>query len=237
MQLNNVLGRTNYAPPLIHDGDTNTHRGLNIRYDHLHSIMVTREMEIPALNRIHSSYITSRFLRALNQDGFEVEDGYEGQEIQEEADAVHADAEHAGAEHADAELANAVQTDPIDLSDSQIDLNDNIQPQYPETSATSFNEEENFDFTGSYSTGNGNEAEQGEEPATNYREMAQNLISQQLASANVDSFALIYGDGTAHFQGSNSVYDLSSIEPVDGANSTIESNENPEIDWPLQFEN
>ena len=74
--------------------------------------------------------------------------------------------------------------------------------------------------------------------------MAQNLISQQLASANVDSFALIYNDGTAHFQGSNSAYDLSSIDPIDGANSTIESNENfddqdpnPEIDWPFRFEN
>ena len=89
-----------------------------------------------------------------------------------------------------------------------------------------------------------NEAEQGEDSTVNYREMAQNLISQQLASANVDSFALIYNDGTAHFQGSNSAYDLSSIEPIDGANSTIESNENfddqeqnPEIDWPFRFEN
>ena len=67
--------------------------------------------------------------------------------------------------------------------------------------------------------------------------MAQNLISQQLASANVDSFALIYNDGTAHFQGSNSAYDLSSIEPVDGADTSTESNdENPEVDWPLRFE-
>ena len=33
MQLNNVLGRPNFAHPLIHDGDTNTHRGLNARYD------------------------------------------------------------------------------------------------------------------------------------------------------------------------------------------------------------
>jgi hypothetical protein len=166
-------------------------------------------------------------LRALNQDGLEGQ--LEGQVVQAEADV---------------EQAGQVQTDPIDLSDSQIDLNSNIQPTYPETSATSFNEEESYNYTRNNSTGNGNEAEQGDDPATNYREMAQNLISQQLASANVDSFALIYNDGTAHFQGSNSAYDLSSIDPIDGANSTIESNENfddqeqnPEIDWPFRFEN
>ena len=220
MQLNNVLGRTNYAPPLIHDGDTNTFRGLNTRYEYLQDIMVTREMEIPALNRIHSSYITSRFLRALHQDGLE----------------GHVAHDETGDEQAgQAEQAGQVVADPIDLSNSQIDLNSNIQPSYPETNATSFNEDEEVDFI---FTGNGSGAEQEDGPPTNYREIAQNLISQQLASANVDSFALIYNDGTAHFQGSNSAFDLSTIEPVDGADTTIESNdENPDIDWPLRFGN
>ena len=228
-QLNNVLGRTNYAPPLIHDGDTNTFRGLNTRYEFLQDTMVTREMEIPALNRVHSSYITSRFLRALHQDGLEeqvaqVETGVAQNETE---------VEQAGqAEQACQDLNGH----PIDLSNSQIDLNSNIQPSYPETSATSFNEDEEVEVDFIF-TGNGSGTEQEDSPATNYREMAQNLISQQLASANVDSFALIYNDGTAHFQGSNSAYDLSSIEPVDGADTTTESNdENPEVDWPLRFE-
>jgi hypothetical protein len=185
--------------------------------------MEQREREIPALNQIHSNFISSQFLRAS------VQGGQEGQLVQAETDV---------------ERADQGRTDLIDLNASQVDLNSNIQPIYPETSATSFTEEENYYSTGNNSAGNGNEAEQGDDPATNYREMAQNLISQQLASANVDSFALIYNDGTAHFQGSNSTYDLSSIDPIDGANSTIESNENfddqepnPEIDWPFRFEN
>ena len=59
--------------------------------------------------------------------------------------------------------------------------------------------------------------------------------------------ALRYNDGNAHFQGSasNTTYDLSSIEPIDGVNSTIESHESlvdnlelsPEKDWPFCFEN
>jgi hypothetical protein len=139
MQLNNVLGRPNYAPPLYHDGDTNTFRGLNTRYEHLQDIMVTREMEIPALNRVHSSYITSRFLRALHQDGLE----------------GHVAHDETGDEQAgQAEQAGQVVADPIDLSNSQIDLNSNIQP---ETNATSFNEDEEVGFI---FTGNGSGAEQ-----------------------------------------------------------------------------
>ena len=178
MQLNNVLGRTNYAPPLYHDGDTNTFRGLNTRYEYLQDIMVTREMEIPALNRIHSFYITSRFLRALHQDGLE----------------GHVAHDETGDEQAgQAEQAGQVVADPIDLSNSQIDLNSNIQP---ETNATSFNEDEEVGFI---FTGNGSGAEQEDGQPTNYREIAQNLISQQLASANVDSFALIYNDVNRSF--------------------------------------
>ena len=199
MQLNNVLGRPNYAPPLIHDGETNTHRGLNTRYDYLSDIMDEREREIPALNRNpiasinHSTLISSQFLRAS------IQDEQEGQVVQTETVAEQA-------------VAEQVDLSQIDLSDSQVDLNSNIQLTYPETNETSFTE--NY-FTGNNSTGYGNETERGNDSSINYQEEAQNLISQQLASANVDSYALIYNDGTAHFQGSNTTYDLSSIEPID----------------------
>ena len=105
MQLNNVLGRPNYAPPLIHDGDTNTHRGLNTRYDYLSDIMDEREREIPTLNQNpsasinHSTFISSQFLRAS------IQDGQEGQVVQAEADAERVDQGQI----------------EIDLSDSQID--------------------------------------------------------------------------------------------------------------------
>ena len=61
----------------------------------------------------------------------------------------------------------------------------------------------------------------------------------------MDSFALIYNDGNAHFQGSvpDSTYDLSAIEPYEGANTTNESyedyagaKENYEMDFPFRFE-
>ena len=113
MQLNNVLGRPNYAPPLIHDGETNTHRGLNTRYDYLSDIMDEREKEIPALNRNpiasinHSTLISSQFLRAS------IQDEQEGQVVQTEAVAEQA-------------VAEQVDLGRIDLSDSQVDLNSNI---------------------------------------------------------------------------------------------------------------
>ena len=237
MQLNNVLGRPNYSPPLSHEGDTNTHRGLNTRYDYLSGIMNEKEGEIPALNQKpnasldHTSLISQQFLRASIQN--------------EQVDQA-------------AQIDQAGQIDgQIDLSDSQVDLNSNIQMTYPESSATSFsfaaNTSENY-FTGNTLTGNGNDSTGNENNdstgtgnVTDYRELGQDLIAQQLTSTNVDSFALIYNDGNAHFQGStpNATYDLSSIEPIDGVNSTIESHEslvddqkfNPDIEWPFRFEN
>ena len=226
MQLNNVLGRPNFLPPLIHEGDTNTHRGLNTRYDYLSDIMNEKEGKIPALNQNprasldHTSLISQQFLRASIQNE---QDGHIGQAAQ---------------------IDQAGQIDgQIDLSDSQVDLNSNIQMTYPESSATSFsfaaNTSENY-FTGNTSTGNGNDStgngndstgngndSTGTGNATDYQEFGQDLIAQQLTSTNIDSFALIYNDGNAHFQGStpNATYDLSSIEPIDGVNSTIESHE------------
>ena len=189
--------------------------------------MNEREREIPTLNQNpsasfdHTTLISQQFLRASIQSGQESQTDQAGQ----------------------------IDLGQIDLSDSQVHLNSNIQLTYPETSATSFsfteNTSENY-FTGNTLTGNGNDST-GTGNATNYREIGQDLITQQLASANVDSFALIYNDGNAHFQGSapNTTYDLSSIEPIDRVNSTIESHESlvdnqelsPEIDWPFCFEN
>ena len=228
MQLNNVLGRPNFSPPLIHEGDTNTHRGLNTRYDYLTDIMNERESEIPTLNQNpsasfdHTSLISQQFLRASIQSG---QESQTGQECQTD------------------------QAGQIDLSDSQVDLNSNIQMTCPESSATSFSFTENTSenhFTGNTSTGNGNDST-GTGNTTNYWEIGQDLIAQQLTSTNIDSFALIYNDGNGHFQGSapNATYDLSSIEPIDGVNSTIESHEsladdqelNHDINWPFRFEN
>ena len=68
MQLNNVLGRPNFSPPLIHEGDTNIHRGLNTRYDYLSDVMNERENEIPTLNQNpsasldYTSLISQQFL-------------------------------------------------------------------------------------------------------------------------------------------------------------------------------
>ena len=186
--------------------------------------MNERENEIPTLNQTpsanidHTSLISQQFLRASIQIGQE----NQGQTVRD---------------------------DQIDLSNSQIDLNSNIQMTYPESSATSFSFAENTSgnyFTGNTSTGNGNDST-GNGNASNYPEIGQDLIAQQLTSTNIDSFALIYNDGNAHFRGSiwNTTFDLSSIEPIDGVNPTIGSQENltenqelnPEINWPFRFEN
>ena len=63
---------------------------------------------------------------------------------------------------------------------------------------------------------------------------------------NVNSFALIYDDGNAHFQGSvpDSTFDLSAIEPFDGANATNESYDDYDdgtyydydLELPIRFE-
>ena len=112
------------------------------------------------------------------------------------------------------------------------DLNDNIQIHYPETSETNFSEEtgENY-FTTSYpetsgasltedtsanyqadneTTGPGNSTSEYEY----YRGEGEEIVSQVLANEGMPSFALLYNDGNAHFQGSapDSSFDLSAIE-------------------------
>ena len=193
-QLNNVLGRPNFEPPLVHEGDTNTHRGLHIRYDFLQRVMDKREEEIPALNQNpnasldHTTLINQRFLRASIRNDPNVQSDPSSQ------DQV---------------------SDQIDLSNSQADLNSNIQITYPETSSSSFS----FAASTSYYTGNasnGNEVtgsgnDQFEfDETTNYQEFGQNLISRQLTSTNVGSYV---------------AFDPLQIESSDGVNSTIETKE------------
>ena len=193
-QLNNVLGRPNFEPPLVHEGDTNTHRGLHTRYDFLQRVMDKREEEIPALNQNpnasldHTTLINQRFLRASIRNDPNVQSDPSSQ------DQV---------------------SDQIDLSNSQADLNSNIQITYPETSSSSFSFAASTSYyTGNASTGNevtgsGNDQFEFDE-TTNYQEFGQNLISHQLTSTNVGSYV---------------AFDPLQIESSDGVNSTIETKE------------
>ena len=219
IQLNNVLGRPNYPPPMINAGDYNTGRGILTRYNHLFDTMNERESELPILNSDpsddidHTSLISPQFGMGLSVQNDQID-----------------------------------QSGQIDLSGSQIDLNSNIQINYPETSAT-WDDTENENEGVSHFSGNGNDETGNEETGnvTEARAVGQALITQQLASSGIDSYALTYSDGSAHFQGSalETTFDLSAPEePIDGANSTIESYEdydgaqrNPEMDLPFHFEN
>ena len=184
-------------PPLVHEGDMNTHRGLHIRYDFLSRIMQEREGEIPALNQNpnasldHTSLISQRFRRSSIQNDQNVQAEQTGQDNQI--------------------------SDQIDLSNSQADLNSNIQITYPETSTSSFSFAASTSYyTGNTSTGNGNDATGSGngttefDETTNYQEFGQNLIARQLTSTNVDSYV---------------TYHPLPIKPIDGVSSTNETQE------------
>ena len=175
--------------------------------------MQEREGEIPALNQNpnasldHTSLINQRFLRASIQSDQNVQAEQTGQ-------------------------ANQI-SDQIDLSNSQADLNSNIQITYPETSASSFSFAASTSYyTGNTSTGNGNDTTGNGngttefEETTNYQEFGQNLIARQLTSTNVDSYV---------------TYDPLSIEPIDGVSSTNEIQEvddektNHDTQWLFRF--
>ena len=158
------------------------------------------------------------------------------------------------------------QSGQIDLSVSNIDMNDNIQINYPDTSnSNQWNDTGIFDNSGndreSFETGNGNDEtgngndENGNDKTGNgnYEEVSgddqevrvigQVLVNQQLALSGINTFALTYSDGSAHFQGSTpgATYDLSAPEdPIDGADTTDDSQGgaygNPEIDFPFYFD-
>ena len=165
-QLNNVLGRQNFEPPLVHEGDTNTHRGLQTRYDFLQRVMDKREEEIPALNQNpsasfdHTSLISQRFLRASVQN----QQNVPSEETGQTSDQI---------------------SGQIDLSTSQADLNSNIQITYPETSTSSFSFAASTSYyTGNTSAGDGNDMTRSGNGRTefefdetsNYQEFGQNLI-------------------------------------------------------------
>ena len=75
--------------------------------------------------------------------------------------------------------------------------------------------------------------------------MGEEIISQLLAQRNVDSFAVIHNDGSAHFRGSapDSTFNLSAIEPYEGEYPNNESyddcadaNDQFDLEMPFRFE-
>ena len=161
--------------------------------------MDKREEEIPTLNQNpnasidHTSLISQRFLRASIQGDQNIQNVPNAQDQA---------------------------SDQIDLSNSQADLNSNIQITYPETSTSSFSFAASTSYyTGNTSTGNGNDvtgsgndrAEFEFDETKNYQEFGQNLITRQLTSTNVDSYI---------------AFDPLRIEPNDGVSSTNETQEN-----------
>ena len=172
--------------------------------------MNIREKEIPILNRPmsanvdHTNLMSPQFLQASVQDDL-VEQAEQSDQIGQ---------------------VNSVLSDQIDLNSSQADLNSNIQINYPETTDNSFSEdtrENYFDATGS-----GNNSSN----AGNYREEGEELISQALASQNVNSFVLIHRD--------DSSFNLSEIEPCDETyevNESYDGNDGVyDLELPFHFE-
>ena len=216
-QLDHVLGRQSAPGPLLHEDCRSTLRGLNIRLRSLQNTMEIREEEIPILNRRPSANTDHCNL---------ISPSFLRQSVQ------------------------YGQTNNIDLSNSDYDLNSNIHMSYPETSATSFTENTSGEYFTGNGTGSGNETGNNSgtgngNESVNYREMGEEIISQLLAQRNVDSFAVIHNDGSAHFRGSapDSTFNLSAIEPYEGENPNNESyddyadtNDQFDLEFPIQFE-
>ena len=240
LQLDRVLGRQAPPGPYILDHERNTNFGINVRFNHLRASMKNREKEVPDLNCSmsanvdHTRLISSEFLRASIQDD---QTGQSDQSIYDRIDF----------------------SNPLEDQD---DLNDNIQINYPETNESNFSDEtgENY-LTTSYpeTSGTGlsenvSENYQADNEATgpgndttetgNYREEGEGIVSQILANEGVNSFALLYNDGNAHFQGSapDSSFDLSAIEPYEeefdtyGAYDDNESEDVLDLELPFKFE-
>ena len=238
IQLDNVLGRQAPPGPYLQDHERNTNYGINVRYNHIRASMKNREKEIPALNFSmsasvdHTRLISSEFLRASIQDVQTNQTGQSDQTIY----------------------------DRVDFSNPQDDLNDNIQTN-PETNETNFSDDtgENY-FTTSYpetsgtglsgdtsenyqadneTTGPGNDTFDTAETG-NYREEGEEI--DPLANEGVNSFALLYNDGNAHFQGSapDSSFNLSAIEPYveefDSYEAHDENDDVLDLELPFNFE-
>ena len=223
LQLDKALGRQSPPGPYILDHERNTNFGINVRFNHIRASMENREIEFPEINQPVSA-----------QAQAQVE---EVEEDEEEDDQLIQDDQtnQAGQNENDQSISDRSIYERIDFSnplEDQNDLNDNIQIHYPETSETNFSEEtgENY-FTTSYpetsgasltedtsanyqadneTTGPGNSTSEYEY----YRGEGEEIVSQVLANEGMPSFALLYNDGNAHFQGSapDSSFDLSAIE-------------------------
>ena len=146
IQLNNVLGRSNTTPQLTNAGDANTWRGMITRYKCLFDSMNNRESEIPTLNQApDASENSMSHLSPQFNIGPSIQSG------------------------------SVDQSGQIDLSDSQIDLNSNIEINYPKTSASwddTCNDGENGESfatgSGNNDTGNGNYLSAQEENPASY---------------------------------------------------------------------
>ena len=211
-QLDHVLGRQVPPGPYIQDHERNTNYGLNARYNHIRAVMKNREKEIPALNFPMNTVVDHTRLTQL--------------------------------------------INPEDFSYPEDDLNENVQANLPENNETSLSEDtsENY-FSTTYpetseavlseatsenyqadieTTGPGNDsAETG-----NYREEGVEIDPL----ANEGSFALLYSDDNANFQGSapDSSFNLSAIEPYaeafDSYEAPGESDDVLDLETPFKFE-
>ena len=240
LQLDKVLGRQSPPGPYILDHERNTNFGINVRFNHIRASMENREIEFPEINQPVGASNDH-----TDQDDQEVQDDQTNQSGQ-----------------TDQSISDRSIYERIDFSNPQEDLNDNIQIHYPETSETNFSEEtgENY-FTTSYPETSGasfTEDTSGNYQADNetagpgnstsefeyYRGEGEEIVSQILANEGVNSFALLYNDGNAHFQGSapDSSFDLSAIEPYgeefnsNEAYDDYESEDVLDLELPFKFE-
>lgn len=229
LQLDKVLGRQSPSGPYILDHEKNTNYGINVRFNHIRASMENREIEFPEINQP----VVAR-------------NDHTDQDVQEVQDYQ---TDHSNSDRSIYER--------IDFSNPQDDLNDNIQIHYPETTSgasftentTSYPETSGASFTentsGNYqaddeTTGPGNSTSDIEY----YRGEGEEIVSQVLANEGVNSFALLYDDGSAHFQGSapNSSFDLSAIEPYgeefnsNEAHDDYESGDVLDLELPFKFE-
>ena len=252
LQLDKVLGRQSPPGPYILDHERNTNYGINVRFNHIRASMKNRENEFPEINQpvgTRNDHTDQNDHTDRNdhtdQNDQEIQDDHTNQSGQ-----------------TDQSISDRSIYERIDFSYPQEDLNDNIQIHYPETSVNNISEEtgENY-FTTSYPETSG--ASLAEETSGNYqadnetagpgnstsefeyyRGEGEEIVSQTLANEGVNSFALLYDDGNAHFQGSapNSSFDLSAIEPYGeefNSNEAYDDNESEDVldlELPFKFE-
>ncbi|MCP3851711.1 MAG: hypothetical protein GY694_15965, partial [Gammaproteobacteria bacterium] len=119
-------------------------------------------------------------------------------------------------------------------------LQESSETTYPMTSGASLTETSENYQADDEATGPGNNTTEVEY----YRGEGEEIVSQILANEGANSFALLYNDGSAHFQGSapTSSFDLSAIEPYGeelNSNEAHDDNESEDVldlELPFKFE-